>query len=243
MDDNNQDYISEDNPSYIPDESRLDMPLPDDRDSVLTRRNNVEFENQFDFKPLPKGIKTRLLESLFRLIPRKKKHVPVRPPVKMTGNAAKPLSRIVQEAKKQAEVPKEPVRKPMQPDTPDLLKKTPGMLMKEAEMGATSGVKKVPISVMPGTPKPLPQKPVQPRKQEYAENAPYPLDPVPAPTKQKFSVRLSSISKVNVLINGIALLIFAAGAYILYSELPTRPELIAGIVLVACASGVLAGRA
>ena len=40
-------------------------------------------------------------------------------------------------------------------------------------------------------------------------------------------------------VNGISLAVFAVGAYLLYSALPTRPDLILGIVLVSLAGNVI----
>jgi hypothetical protein len=47
------------------------------------------------------------------------------------------------------------------------------------------------------------------------------------------------MKNIPVTINGLALVIFAVGAYLLYSALPTRPDLILGIILVALAGNVL----
>ena len=53
-------------------------------------------------------------------------------------------------------------------------------------------------------------------------------------------IRFPAIKNVNSVINGAALVVFAVGAYILYSELPTRPELVIGILLVIIAGTVIA---
>lgn len=47
----------------------------------------------------------------------------------------------------------------------------------------------------------------------------------------------------KVITNGIALAVFAVGSYLLYSELPMHPELVAGIIMVSVAGNVIiAGR-
>lgn len=51
----------------------------------------------------------------------------------------------------------------------------------------------------------------------------------------KFPILKSSQS----MINGAALVLFSVGAYILYSELPTRPELVIGILLVSIAGNII----
>jgi hypothetical protein len=51
----------------------------------------------------------------------------------------------------------------------------------------------------------------------------------------KFPVLKTSQS----LINGAALILFAIGAYILYSELPTRPELVVGILIVTISANII----
>jgi hypothetical protein len=51
----------------------------------------------------------------------------------------------------------------------------------------------------------------------------------------KFPVLKSSQSMVN----GAALVIFAVGAYTLYSQLPTRPDLVVGILLVIIAGNII----
>jgi hypothetical protein len=55
----------------------------------------------------------------------------------------------------------------------------------------------------------------------------------------KDSIKFPSISKVNAVINGIALAVFAAGLYVLYTALPTRPELVLGIIMVSVAGNVI----
>jgi hypothetical protein len=41
------------------------------------------------------------------------------------------------------------------------------------------------------------------------------------------------------MITGASLAIFAVGAYLLYSALPTRPDLVIGIILVSLAGNVI----
>lgn len=210
-----------------------------------------DFENQFDYKPLKKGTFARIEESFFKIMRGKQKPVPqkpvqqkpVRPPVKMTGTAAKPLNQMQKQNPVQNPVQKQPI-------------KTPGLAMEKWELGKPEDY--IPKAAIPNIPL---EEPLFVTAD--IENKPYPgvsstkkgflsflkrKEKVTDEVQEKPETpipksKLSSINKLNVLINGIALLLFAAGAYILYSELPTRPELIAGIVLVSCASGVLAGRA
>ena len=52
-------------------------------------------------------------------------------------------------------------------------------------------------------------------------------------------IRFPVINKVPAITNGVALLVFVVGAYILYSELPTHPELVVGIVLCIIAGNVI----
>ena len=70
-------------------------------------------------------------------------------------------------------------------------------------------------------------------------------EPVKAPAKTpliqriKSAIKFPAISKVNAVINGIALAVFAAGSYVLYTALPTRPELVLGIIMVSVAGNVI----
>lgn len=43
----------------------------------------------------------------------------------------------------------------------------------------------------------------------------------------------------KVIVNGIALLAFAIGAFLIYSELPTHPEIVIGIILVSIAGSMI----
>jgi hypothetical protein len=47
------------------------------------------------------------------------------------------------------------------------------------------------------------------------------------------------LKNTQSIINGAALILFAAGAYILYSELPTRPELVVGILIVSISANII----
>jgi hypothetical protein len=51
----------------------------------------------------------------------------------------------------------------------------------------------------------------------------------------RYPIIKSSVS----LVNGISLAVFAVGAYLLYSALPTRPDLVIGIILVSLAGNVI----
>jgi hypothetical protein len=47
------------------------------------------------------------------------------------------------------------------------------------------------------------------------------------------------LKNTQSIINGAALILFAAGAYTLYSELPTRPELVVGILIVSISANII----
>ena len=61
------------------------------------------------------------------------------------------------------------------------------------------------------------------------------------PFKTKFQLPALP-AKANVLVTTFALCVFVAGAYILYAELPTRPELVIGILLVSVAGNLIISR-
>jgi hypothetical protein len=52
-------------------------------------------------------------------------------------------------------------------------------------------------------------------------------------------LRFPIVNKVPAITNGVALLVFAVGTYILYAELPTHPELVVGMVLCIIAGNVI----
>lgn len=52
-------------------------------------------------------------------------------------------------------------------------------------------------------------------------------------------LKFPAIKNSQSIISAAALVVFAIGAYILYSELPTRPELVIGILLVTIAGSIL----
>jgi hypothetical protein len=47
------------------------------------------------------------------------------------------------------------------------------------------------------------------------------------------------LKNTQSIINGAALILFAVGAYTLYSELPTRPELVVGILIVSISANLI----
>lgn len=57
--------------------------------------------------------------------------------------------------------------------------------------------------------------------------------------KARDQLRFPAINKVNAVINSLAMIAFAGGAYLIYAALPTRPDIVIGIVVVAAASNVL----
>lgn len=52
-------------------------------------------------------------------------------------------------------------------------------------------------------------------------------------------LKFPQISKSTAVVNGLALAVFAVGSILLYSQLPTRPTLVIGIILVSIAGNVL----
>jgi hypothetical protein len=61
--------------------------------------------------------------------------------------------------------------------------------------------------------------------------------------KLREKLHFPPISLPKAIVNGLALAVFAAGSYLLYSELPMHPELVAGIIMVSVAGNVvIAGR-
>lgn len=52
-------------------------------------------------------------------------------------------------------------------------------------------------------------------------------------------LKFPQISKSAAVVNGLALAVFAIGSILLYSQLPTRPTLVIGIILVSIAGNVL----
>lgn len=67
--------------------------------------------------------------------------------------------------------------------------------------------------------------------------------PVEKTRFEKIKEKLQTISFPKAIVNGLALAVFAAGSYLLYSELPMHPELVTGIIMVSVAGNVvIAGR-
>jgi hypothetical protein len=59
------------------------------------------------------------------------------------------------------------------------------------------------------------------------------------PERVRDQLRFPIIKSSASMINGIALAVFAVGAYLLYSALPTRPDLVLGIILVSAAGNLI----
>jgi hypothetical protein len=57
--------------------------------------------------------------------------------------------------------------------------------------------------------------------------------------KVRDQIRYPVIKSTATITSGLALVIFAVGAYLLYSALPTRPDLVLGIILVSLAGNIL----
>ena len=55
-------------------------------------------------------------------------------------------------------------------------------------------------------------------------------------------IRFPVLKSVQAMIYGIALIVFAVGAYLLYSALPTRPDLVIGILMVSIAGNLIINR-
>jgi hypothetical protein len=62
------------------------------------------------------------------------------------------------------------------------------------------------------------------------------------PERVRDSIKFPALSKLTAVINGCALLVFCAGTYILYAELPGHPNLVAGILLAIVGANVLISR-
>jgi hypothetical protein len=171
-------------------------------ESILDKKNKINFDEAFDYKPLKKGFFAKLEDTLFKSMRGKKK---VTIPIKPAG--------VGVSQKIEVKIPPTPaVKQPM-----NIFNK---------------------FGKHPGMPSPPPAQPAVPVPPTRLPNGQLPSEVILPKTQQKFAI--SSINKVNVLINGVALLVFVVGAFIIYSELPTKPELVAGIVLIAAASGVIA---
>jgi hypothetical protein len=52
-------------------------------------------------------------------------------------------------------------------------------------------------------------------------------------------IRFPILKSTPSMVSGFALVVFAVGAYLLYSALPTRPDLVLGIILVSLAGNVI----
>lgn len=59
------------------------------------------------------------------------------------------------------------------------------------------------------------------------------------PERVRDSLKFPAINNVNSLVTGIAMIAFVIGSFIIYSELPTRPELVLGILIVAISANVI----
>ena len=188
--------------------------------TVLERKGTMDFNEPFDYKPLKKGVFAKLEEALFKAARGKKKVIP---PKKEPDTSKVPSSAF------QPVIPK---------TSPVPMEKTAVEKSKEfhaLERPRIIGVHPHPLPNTDAGIINLDMPPVIPDTV-----LPEIKIPVIPPVKPKLASRLSSINKVNVIINGASLAIFVTGAFILYSELPTRPELVIGIVMIAAASGVLA---
>jgi hypothetical protein len=59
------------------------------------------------------------------------------------------------------------------------------------------------------------------------------------PERVRDQIKFPVLKNTQSLINGAALVIFAVGASIIYSELPNRPELVVGILIVAISANII----
>jgi hypothetical protein len=65
----------------------------------------------------------------------------------------------------------------------------------------------------------------------------------PLSVRIKEKLHFPQISLPKAIVNGLALAVFAAGSYLLYSDLPMHPDLVIGIIMVSVAGNVvIAGR-
>ncbi len=165
-----------------------------DEPSILNKKSNTSFEDEFDYKPLAnKGFFANIEERVFSLFKGKKK-------------ANKKISEQV--VKKVESIPGvvpgsvriEPYPDPVSHEYPR-------------------------VQITP-----------DPAKEKYS--LPF-IRKKSLPERVGFQLKFPQISKVNAVINGLALVVFAVGAYVLYSALPTRPELVLGILMVSVAGNVV----
>ena len=59
------------------------------------------------------------------------------------------------------------------------------------------------------------------------------------PERVRDQIKFPVLKSSKSLINGAALILFAVGAIVIYSELPTHPELVVGILIVAISANII----
>ena len=198
--------------------------MDDSTESILDKKNSIDFENTFDYKPLKKGFFESLNEKIFRVMSRKKKVVAPLPQKKPEQPDVFPAG-------------KDPFdTKPESTPAFDPEKSVKRKLFEQA--AAIEKSKSSPHQYLDGVMHPGANEIVIPHKlRDTISDADLKFLAEDEPKKKS---RLASINKINVVINTFAMVGFAIGAFVVYSELPTRPELIAGICLLAGSAGVIA---
>jgi hypothetical protein len=151
--------------------------------NVTDKKNSINFDETFDYKPLKKGFVEGLQESVFKI---------------MRGKKAVVAPKKVVAAKPQDGIPYTPLQTlplaiPQEYRIPVGYTITNGLLIK---------------------------------KKTIFEKA-------------RDQLKFPISNKSDNIINGISLVAFCIGSYILYSALPTRPELVIGIILVSIAGNIL----
>jgi len=162
------------------------MPVETD-DTISTA---VNFDTDYDYKPLNKSFFQRVEEGLFRLMSGRfgKKKIPVKKEPAVSPEIKAPIP------------DQQTPRAPAYPRNYEIVNPPPSGY--EVSNGNLF------------------------RKKNTAERV-------------RDAFKFPNLKVANTIINGIALLVFAAGAYLLYSELPTRPELVIGILMVCVAGNVI----
>jgi hypothetical protein len=148
---------------------------------ITDKKNTINFDETFDYKPLKKGFVEGLQESVFKLMRGNKKVVvPKKVETKKNDIPYTPTQTI-------------PLAIPQEFKIPMGYTISNGLLIK---------------------------------KKTIFEKA-------------RDQLKFPITNKSDSIINAIALVAFAIGSYTLYSALPTRPELVIGIILVSIAGNIL----
>lgn len=150
---------------------------------ITDKKNTINFDETFDYKPLKKGFVEGLQESVFKL---------------MRGN-------------KKVVVPKKAVPTKQATDIPYTPTQTIPLAIPQEF--------KIPMGYTISNGLLIKKKTIF--------------------EKARDQLKFPITNKSDSIINAIALVAFVIGSYTLYSALPTRPELVIGIILVSIAGNIL----